>query len=49
VRFPVFARNVSSRAIFMDGGVIVEEGPPAEVLEKPKSPRLAAFLASVSH
>jgi polar amino acid transport system ATP-binding protein len=44
-----FARNVSSRTIFMDGGVIVEEGPPAEVFGSPKSARLAEFLANVSH
>jgi polar amino acid transport system ATP-binding protein len=44
-----FARNVSSRTIFMDGGVIVEEGPPAEVFGSPKSARLTEFLANVSH
>jgi polar amino acid transport system ATP-binding protein len=44
-----FARNVSSRTIFMDGGVIVEEGPPAEIFGSPKSARLAEFLANVSH
>ena len=31
-----FAREVADRVIFMDGGVIVEEGPPADVLESPK-------------
>src|SRR5205085_7995368 len=31
-----FAREVADRVVFMDGGVIVEEGPPSEVLENPK-------------
>jgi polar amino acid transport system ATP-binding protein len=42
-----FARNVSSRAVFMDGGLIVEEGPPADIFGSPKSPRLIDFLAHV--
>jgi polar amino acid transport system ATP-binding protein len=42
-----FAREAADRVIFMDGGVIVEEGPPAEVISNPKSPRTQAFLASV--
>jgi polar amino acid transport system ATP-binding protein len=42
-----FAREVADRVIFMDGGVIVEEGPPAEVISKPQNPRTQAFLASV--
>ena len=33
--------------IFMDRGVIVEQGSPAEVFDDPKSPRLRAFLAEV--
>ncbi len=40
-----FARDVSDRVIFMDGGVIVEEGDPREVIENPKSERTRAFLA----
>ena len=40
-----FARDVSDRVIFMDGGVIVEEGDPREVIENPKSERTCAFLA----
>jgi polar amino acid transport system ATP-binding protein len=42
-----FARNVSSRTVFMDGGLIVEEGPPADIFGSPKSPRLIDFLAHV--
>ena len=40
-----FARDVSDRVIFMDGGLIVEEGDPREVIENPKSERTKAFLA----
>ena len=40
-----FARDVSSRIIFMDGGVIVEDGTPAEVFENPKAPRTREFLS----
>lgn len=39
-----FARDVSDYVIFMDQGVIVEEGEPAEVIENPKSERTKAFL-----
>jgi len=42
-----FAREVADRVIFMDGGVIVEEGPPAEVLESPKEERTKQFLGLV--
>ena len=42
-----FAREVASRVIFMDGGVIVEEGTPEEIFEHPKSERLQTFLAKV--
>ena len=40
-----FARDVSSRVIFMDGGVIVEDGTPAEVSGNPKVPRTREFLS----
>ena len=40
-----FARDVSSRVIFMDGGVIVEDGTPAEVFGNPKVPRTREFLS----
>ena len=42
-----FAREVGSRVIFMDAGMIVEEGTPAEVFDAPKSERLKSFLAKV--
>lgn len=42
-----FAREVADRVLFMDGGVIVEEGTPAEIFEHPKSERLQGFLSKV--
>ena len=39
-----FARDVADRVIFMDGGVIVEEGLPEEVLGRPRNERTRAFL-----
>ncbi|WP_091230412.1 amino acid ABC transporter ATP-binding protein [Microbacterium sp. 3J1] len=42
-----FAREVGSRLIFMDGGHIVEEGDPREVLAHPQHPRTQDFLARV--
>ncbi len=42
-----FAREVADRVIFMDGGVIVEEGPPAAVLESPREERTRQFLGLV--
>ena len=42
-----FAREVSDRIIFMDGGYIVEEGTPAEVLGNPKESRTIDFLNKV--
>jgi polar amino acid transport system ATP-binding protein len=39
-----FARDVADRIVFMDGGVIVEQGPPAQMLDRPESERLQAFL-----
>jgi polar amino acid transport system ATP-binding protein len=43
-----FAREVADRVIFMDGGVIVEQGPPDEILAKPKTARLQQFLAQMN-
>lgn len=40
-----FARDVADRIIFMDGGVIVEEGPAYELVTNPKQERTKAFLA----
>ena len=42
-----FAREVASRVVFMDGGYIVEEGTPEEVLGNPKNPRTIDFLNKV--
>jgi polar amino acid transport system ATP-binding protein len=39
-----FARDVGDRVVFMDDGVIVEEGKPADVLEKPREERTRRFL-----
>ena len=39
-----FARDVADRVIFMDGGVIVEEGAPEQVFEAPKQERTKLFL-----
>ena len=42
-----FAREVADRVLFMDGGVIAEEGTPEEIFQHPKSERLQQFLKSV--
>lgn len=42
-----FAREVADRIIFMDGGYIVEEGTPDEVLKSPKEERTKSFLEKV--
>jgi polar amino acid transport system ATP-binding protein len=42
-----FAREVADSVAFMDGGVIVEHGPPGEVLDRPQQERTRAFLAKV--
>ncbi len=42
-----FAREVASRVIFLDEGVIAEEGTPDEIFGNPKSERLKAFLSKV--
>ena len=43
-----FARDVSDTVIFMDEGVIAEQGPAAEVINHPKTERMQRFLASYS-
>ena len=40
-----FAKEAADRVVFMDGGVVVEQGPPSEVLTNPKHPRTRAFLS----
>jgi ABC-type polar amino acid transport system ATPase subunit len=42
-----FAREVSNRIVFMDGGVIAESGPPDQIFEAPQNPRLRRFLSQV--
>ncbi|TDD17871.1 amino acid ABC transporter ATP-binding protein [Nonomuraea diastatica] len=42
-----FAREVADRVVFMDDGVVVESGTPADVLDRPASPRTKAFLSRV--
>jgi polar amino acid transport system ATP-binding protein len=42
-----FARRVADRVVFMDGGVIVEEGPPEQVLGAPRHERTQRFLQQV--
>jgi polar amino acid transport system ATP-binding protein len=42
-----FAREVGDSLIFMDGGVVVEAGPPREVIAEPKHERTRSFLAKV--
>jgi polar amino acid transport system permease protein len=42
-----FAREVADRVVFMDQGVIVEQGPPSEVLDRPREPRTQQFLRMV--
>ncbi len=42
-----FARDVADRVVFMDGGVVVEHGPPADVLENPQQERTKQFLGLV--
>ena len=44
-----FAREVADRVVFMDDGVVVEEGPPVEVLGSPKHERTKSFLERVTH
>lgn len=39
-----FARAVSDRVIFMDGGLVVENGKPEDVIDNPKNERTKAFL-----
>ena len=43
-----FARDVADKVMFMDGGVVVEEGPPSEVFGNPKHPRTRQFLDKFS-
>ncbi|WP_405718531.1 amino acid ABC transporter ATP-binding protein [Streptomyces sp. NBC_01537] len=42
-----FAREVADRIVFIDGGRILEEGPPGDVLDNPQHPRTREFLSKV--
>ena len=42
-----FAREVSNRVIFMDGGVVLEEGTPDEIFNNPKEARTKEFLSKI--
>ena len=42
-----FAREVADRAIFMDGGYIVEQGAPRDVIDHPKEQRAIDFFNKV--
>jgi len=44
-----FAKQVADRVLFIDEGVIQEQGPPREVLENPKNERTRRFLRAVEH
>ncbi|MGO4957078.1 amino acid ABC transporter ATP-binding protein [Luteococcus sp. Sow4_B9] len=44
-----FAREVADRVIFMDGGVVVEQGPASQVIDHPREERTKAFLGRVKH
>ncbi|WP_323742142.1 amino acid ABC transporter ATP-binding protein [Microbacterium sp. UFMG61] len=42
-----FARSVADQVVFMDGGVVVEAGPPSDVIDNPQRQRTRSFLQSV--
>ena len=42
-----FARDVADKIVFMDAGRVVEEGPPADVLDSPKTDRARAFIRKI--
>ena len=42
-----FAENVADKVIFMDGGVVVEEGTPSDIFYRPKEERTKQFLARI--
>ena len=44
-----FARDISSEIIFMDGGVIVEQGEPEQIMNNPQTERMKAFLSRFSN
>ena len=44
-----FARSAADRVVFMDHGLILEEGPPEKILNRPDHPRIREFIASIEH
>jgi polar amino acid transport system ATP-binding protein len=42
-----FARSVATEVVFMEGGQIVEQGPPAEIMKNPKHPRTREFIGKI--
>jgi polar amino acid transport system ATP-binding protein len=44
-----FARSAADRVIFMDHGLILEQGPPEKLFNQPDHPRIREFIASIEH
>jgi polar amino acid transport system ATP-binding protein len=44
-----FARSAADRVVFMDHGLIVEQGPPQKLFNAPEHPRIRDFIASIEH
>jgi ABC-type polar amino acid transport system ATPase subunit len=44
-----FARSAADRVIFMDHGLILEQGPPQKLFNQPDHPRIREFIASIEH
>jgi polar amino acid transport system ATP-binding protein len=42
-----FARDIADRVCFLDEGVILEQGPPQQILSEPKEPRTQQFLQRI--
>jgi polar amino acid transport system ATP-binding protein len=42
-----FARDIADRVCFLDEGVILEEGPPAQIFSDPREPRTQQFLQRI--
>ena len=44
-----FARDVSNRVLFMDEGIILEDGTPEEIFDNPKHDRIKQFIGSIKN
>jgi polar amino acid transport system ATP-binding protein len=42
-----FARDIANRVCFLDGGVILEQGPPEQIFSDPREPRTQQFLQRI--